>query len=118
MGGSAATTGSTGVGRRAILDETLRRQAIADRAAERLGGTRGLGRCSMKLKSLQERLDKWMGPAFQRPPDPSIVPPGASRAEAQARRALRWYGPSWREAHGDELLATVLDVEANEVQGR
>ncbi len=31
----------TGVGRRAILDETLRRQAIADRAAERLGGTEG-----------------------------------------------------------------------------
>ena len=45
------------------------------------------------------------------------MPPGASRAEAQARRALRWYGPSWREAHGDELLTTVLDVEANEVQG-
>jgi DNA-binding PadR family transcriptional regulator len=31
----------TGNGRKAILDETLRRQAIADRAAERLAGTEG-----------------------------------------------------------------------------
>lgn len=64
----------------------------------------------MKRKSFQQRLDRWMGPAFQRPPDPTIAPEGADLRERRARRALRWYAPSWREAHGEELLATVLDT--------
>ena len=64
------------------------------------------------MKTFQERLDRWMGPAFQRPADPARVPPGVSRREVQARKALRWYAPSWREAHGEELVTTVLDASA------
>lgn len=64
----------------------------------------------MKHWSAQERWDRWMGPAFQRPPDPTVSPEGAGPLEQQARRTLRWYAPSWREAHGEELVATVLDA--------
>lgn len=66
----------------------------------------------MTRKTFQEWLDRRYGPAFQRAPDPRVVPPGVSRAERQARTALRWYSPSWREVHGEEMLATVLDAAA------
>jgi hypothetical protein len=66
----------------------------------------------MTRKTFQEWLDRRYGPAFQRPPDPRVVPPGVSRAERQARTALRWYSPSWREVHGEELLTTVLEAAA------
>ena len=52
----------------------------------------------MKRRSFPEWFDRWMGPAFQRPPDPTVVPDGAGPMERQARRALRWYAPAWREA--------------------
>jgi hypothetical protein len=63
------------------------------------------------LHERRERLHlRVVGPRFVRPPDPAVPPPGAGRAEVQARRALRWYPRSWREEHGEELVATVLDA--------
>ncbi len=60
--------------------------------------------------NVQHLLDTWVGPAFERPPDPMIAPADTTRAESRARRALRWYRPSWREAHGEELVSTILDT--------
>ena len=60
--------------------------------------------------AMQRFLDTWVGPAFERPPDPLVAPVGASKAERQARQALRWYSPSWRDTHGEELVSTVLDA--------
>ena len=51
-----------------------------------------------------------IGAGFVRPRDPAVASPAADRAERQARVALRWYPRFWREEHGEELLATVLDA--------